>query len=140
MLVASKISNWYHSHFSTECGYRLRYRHTPSYPNLHPNQNDIYTKSTHCSHHHFRAWISVSLVWLGVYYKTLILLCSTVVAGIFRTIYLQRAVDPLILDKTWETFNTFVAGTAETEIALICACAPSLNRLFGRVFLGASVS
>ena len=61
-------------------------------------------------------------------------------AGIFRTVYLQRTVDPLILDKTWETFNAFVAGAAETELALICACAPSLNRLFGRVFLGASVS
>lgn len=61
-------------------------------------------------------------------------------AGVFRTIYLQRAVDPLTLDTTWETFNAFVAGAAEAEIALIYPCAPSLNHLFGRVFRGASVS
>ena len=52
-----------------------------------------------------------------------------VIAGIVRTIYLVRIEtnDP---DKSWNGFNVFVAGIAELNLGIICACAPSLKYLF----------
>lgn len=64
---------------------------------------------------------------------------STVGAGIVRTVYLAEAVDPKHWDKTWIGFNSFVAGLAEANLGFICACAPSLNRLFGQFFASSSV-
>jgi hypothetical protein len=64
---------------------------------------------------------------------------STVAAGIARTVYLSEAVDPKQWDKTWIGFNSFVAGLAEANLGFICACAPSLNRLFGKFFASSSV-
>ena len=61
-------------------------------------------------------------------------------AGIARTIYLSSTVDPLQPDKTWIGFNAYVAGLAEANLGFICACAPSLNRLFGRFFRSPSVN
>jgi hypothetical protein len=43
-------------------------------------------------------------------------------------------------DKTWVAFNGYVAGLAEANLGFICACAPSLNRLFGRFFRGLSLN
>jgi hypothetical protein len=43
-------------------------------------------------------------------------------------------------DKTWVGFNGYVAGLAEANLGFICACAPSLNRLFGRYFGDSSVN
>jgi hypothetical protein len=37
-------------------------------------------------------------------------------------------------------FNGYVAGLAEANLGFICACAPSLNRLFGPFFAGSSVN
>jgi hypothetical protein len=57
-----------------------------------------------------------------------------VIAGILRTIYLaqmQRSSDD---DKTWIGFNTVVAGIAEGNIGIVCACAPSLHHVFKRFF------
>jgi hypothetical protein len=57
-----------------------------------------------------------------------------VIAGILRTIYLaqmQRSSDD---DKTWIGFNTVVAGIAEGNIGIVCACAPSLHHFFRRFF------
>jgi len=34
------------------------------------------------------------------------------------------------VDKTWLGFNVFAAGTAEGNIGIICACAPSLKSCF----------
>jgi hypothetical protein len=61
-------------------------------------------------------------------------------AGIARTVYLAAGVDPYQSDKTWIAFNGYVAGLAEANLGLICACAPSLNRLSGRYFGSASVN
>lgn len=61
---------------------------------------------------------------------------STVVCGGLRTFYLYQA--EISLDKTWAAYNTFVLSIAEANIGIICACAPSLNRLFGRFFSGRS--
>ena len=38
------------------------------------------------------------------------------------------------MDKTWLGFNTFVAGIAEGNIGIVCACIPSLKRFFGQWF------
>jgi hypothetical protein len=38
------------------------------------------------------------------------------------------------MDKTWLGFNTFVAGIAEGNIGIVCACIPSLRRFFGQWF------
>jgi hypothetical protein len=61
-------------------------------------------------------------------------------AGIVRTVYLSQAVDPKYWDKTWIGFNSFVAGLAEANLGFICACAPSLNSLFGRYFASSPLS
>jgi hypothetical protein len=57
-----------------------------------------------------------------------------VAAGIVRTIYLSRLEGFADLDKTWLGFNTFVAGIAEGNIGIVCACVPSLKRFFGQWF------
>src|SRR4051812_12327040 len=45
---------------------------------------------------------------------------------------MQRASDN---DKTWIGFNTVVAGIAEGNIGIICACAPSIHHYFRRFFV-----
>jgi hypothetical protein len=60
-------------------------------------------------------------------------------AGIARTVYLSWAVDPSRWDKTWIGFNSYVAGLAEANFGFICACAPSLNGLFGRFFASSPI-
>jgi len=52
-----------------------------------------------------------------------------VIAGIVRTAYLSQ-VQSLSVDKTWLGFNVFVAGIAEGNLGIICACAPSLKSCF----------
>ena len=44
---------------------------------------------------------------------------------------MQRSSDN---DKTWIGFNTVVAGIAEGNIGIVCACAPSLHHVFKRFF------
>jgi hypothetical protein len=44
---------------------------------------------------------------------------------------MQRSSDD---DKTWIGFNTVVAGIAEGNIGIVCACAPSLHHVFKRFF------
>ncbi|KAF2434105.1 hypothetical protein EJ08DRAFT_694126 [Tothia fuscella] len=56
-----------------------------------------------------------------------------VVAGIVRTIYLRK-VQEEIYDKIWVVFNIYVTSIAEMNIAIVCACAPSLKALFGRYY------
>lgn len=58
---------------------------------------------------------------------------SVVAAGIARTIYLSR-VQAEMYDKSWFAFNIFVASIAECNVAIACACAPSLKTIFGRFF------
>lgn len=60
-------------------------------------------------------------------------LFSVVAAGIARTIYLGRAQAELY-DKSYAAFNIFVASIAECNVAIACACAPSLKTIFGRFF------
>jgi hypothetical protein len=55
-------------------------------------------------------------------------------AGIVRTFYLSQLEGFDDLDKTWLGFNTFVAGIAEGNIGIVCACVPSLKRFFGQWF------
>jgi hypothetical protein len=57
----------------------------------------------------------------------------TVVAGIVRTVYLG-IVKSNRVDKTWLTFNVFVAAMAEENIAIVCACAPSIKSFFRSYF------
>jgi hypothetical protein len=38
------------------------------------------------------------------------------------------------LDKPWLSYNAFAAGVAEVNVAIICACAPSLKSFFGNFF------
>ena len=61
-------------------------------------------------------------------------------AGIARTVYLAAGVDPYQADKTWIAFDGYVAGLLEANLGFICACAPSLNRLFGCFFGASSVN
>jgi hypothetical protein len=61
------------------------------------------------------------------------LVLSVVAAGIARTVYLGR-VQGTQLDKTWFAFDVFLASVAECNVAIICACAPSLKFLFSKYF------
>ena len=54
-------------------------------------------------------------------------------AGIVRTVYLSK-VESDDIDKTWNSFNVFVAGMAEENVAIICASAPSLKSCFRNFF------
>lgn len=65
-------------------------------------------------------------------------LFSVVAAGIARTIYLGRA-QAEVYDKSWSAFDIFVASIAECNVAIACACAPSLTRVFGRFFRDMSI-
>jgi hypothetical protein len=58
---------------------------------------------------------------------------SVVFAGIARTIFLGK-VQAELLDKSWVAFEVYVASIAECNVAIICACAPSLKAFFGRFF------
>jgi hypothetical protein len=66
---------------------------------------------------------------------TLLLLTrnSVVSAGIVRTFYLVR-VESSDIDKTWNGFNVFVAGIAELNLGIICACAPSVQHFLRTSF------
>jgi hypothetical protein len=58
---------------------------------------------------------------------------SVVASGIARTIYLGRAqAEPY--DKSWAGYTVFIASIAECNVAIACACAPSLKSVFGRFF------
>ena len=59
--------------------------------------------------------------------------CSVVAAGGVRTYYLSKA-ESLIADKTWILFTVWIASIVECNVAVICACAPSLNFVFGKFF------
>ncbi|QDS67865.1 hypothetical protein FKW77_007831 [Venturia effusa] len=56
-----------------------------------------------------------------------------VISGIVRTIQLSK-VQGFDFDKTWLGFNVFVAGIAEGNIGIICACAPSIKSCFRAYF------
>jgi hypothetical protein len=58
-------------------------------------------------------------------------------AGIARTIYLVK-VQANVLDKTWYAFDVCASGVAECNIAIVCACAPSLKAVTGRFFANLS--
>src|ERR1700761_3120289 len=55
-----------------------------------------------------------------------------VVAGCVRTFYLSKAEGTQ--DKSWYVFDVYVASIAEMNIAIICACAPSLKSVTGQFF------
>lgn len=61
---------------------------------------------------------------------------SVVAAGIVRTIFLTKILDGKSFDLSWIGFETFAAAFAETQIGIICACAPSLKSIFARYFKG----
>ncbi|KAF2434915.1 hypothetical protein EJ08DRAFT_438029 [Tothia fuscella] len=52
-----------------------------------------------------------------------------VIAGIIRTVYVRRLEGDSI-DKTWLLSSVFIAGIAECNIGIVCACAPSLTSYF----------
>jgi hypothetical protein len=60
---------------------------------------------------------------------------SVVAIGCVRTLYFGRA-QRLAVDKFWLGFNVFVTSVAESNLSIVCACAPSLKALFGRYFRG----
>jgi hypothetical protein len=62
-----------------------------------------------------------------------VLIFSVVVAGIVRTIFLGQVYSSNP-DKTWLGFTVIVAGTIEGNLAIICACAPSLRSCFRNFF------
>jgi hypothetical protein len=39
-----------------------------------------------------------------------------------------------VYDKVWFTFDIYVASIAECNVAILCACAPSLKAVFGRYY------
>lgn len=55
-----------------------------------------------------------------------------------RTYYLGRVFSEQI-DKTWWSWNVFVASLIECNVAIVCACAPSVKALFGRHFRDAAL-
>lgn len=57
-----------------------------------------------------------------------------VIAGIVRTVFLSQDLGSNNIDKSWLGFNVFVAGIAESNVAIVCACAPSLKSLFRTYF------
>ena len=59
--------------------------------------------------------------------------CSVFAAGVVRTYYLSQAEEP-IADKSWILFTVWIASIVECNVAVICACAPSLNFVFGKFF------
>jgi hypothetical protein len=61
------------------------------------------------------------------------LISRVVIAGIVRTVYLSQ-VQSSNFDKTWLGFNVFAAGIAEGNVAIVCACAPSLKSCFRGFF------
>jgi hypothetical protein len=58
---------------------------------------------------------------------------SVVIVGGIRTYHLSEATK-LRVDKTWMVFNVWVASIAEGNLAIMCACAPSLKGIFGKYF------
>ena len=58
-------------------------------------------------------------------------------AGIARTYYLGRVFEETV-DKTWWTWDVFLASVVECNVAIICACAPSVKALFGRYYRNAA--
>ncbi|KAF2666398.1 hypothetical protein BT63DRAFT_57742 [Microthyrium microscopicum] len=56
-----------------------------------------------------------------------------VAAGCVRTYYLSIAEEP-IADKSWTLFQVWAASLVECNVAIICACAPSLKSVTGRFF------
>jgi hypothetical protein len=65
--------------------------------------------------------------------------CSVVAAGGVRTYYLSQAEEP-IADKTWILFTVWISSIVECNVAVICACAPSLNFVFGKFFRDVSTA
>jgi len=61
------------------------------------------------------------------------LVYSVVIAGIIRTVYVRR-VQGIQGDKSWLGFTAFAAGIAESNLAIVCACAPSLKSVCGKFF------
>src|ERR1700753_2930756 len=55
-----------------------------------------------------------------------------VLAGCIRTFYLGKAEGTA--DKSWYVFDTYIASIAEMNVAIICACAPSLKSVTGQFF------
>jgi hypothetical protein len=58
---------------------------------------------------------------------------SVVAAGVVRTFYLSK-VTSAEFDKTWYGFDVYVWSVAECNVAVMCACAPSLKSITGRFF------
>jgi len=56
-----------------------------------------------------------------------------VIAGIVRTVYLGQVYSSNP-DKTWLGFSVIVAGVVEGNLAILCACAPSLRSFFRNFF------
>jgi hypothetical protein len=57
---------------------------------------------------------------------------SVVGAGIARTVFLVRTVKAI--DKYWEVFPLLIASITECNIAIVCACAPSVKAVARRFF------
>jgi hypothetical protein len=58
---------------------------------------------------------------------------SVAVAGTFRAVYVSRALTDGV-DMSWLSYNALAAGIAESNLAVICACAPSLKSLLSNFF------
>jgi hypothetical protein len=58
---------------------------------------------------------------------------SVVIAGIVRTIYQGRSLSDGV-DVSWLSFTVYAAGIAESNLAIICACAPSLKFVLSNFF------
>jgi len=63
---------------------------------------------------------------------------SVCVAGIVRTVYIWRTLNETY-DETWVGYTLWLWTAVETDLAIICACAPALKPFFKR-YLGGSVS
>ena len=62
---------------------------------------------------------------------------SVVATGIARTFYLGKVTSPEF-DKTWYGFDVYAWSVAECNVAIMCACAPSLKSITGRFFRSTS--
>jgi hypothetical protein len=58
------------------------------------------------------------------------------IAGIIRTIYVWKVTDETY-DETWVGYTMWLWTAVESDLAIICACAPALKPFFRR-YLGGS--
>jgi len=57
-------------------------------------------------------------------------------AGIVRTYFTWKVFNNKQGDQTWEEYPAFLGATVENNLAIICACAPTIRPLFPHFFGG----